>query len=366
MNKLQPDLRVDAEWIALSAFRELLKISTKGNMSKSTYAEAFEFGAVLYPALLGFESSILRQANESNTARLYRQRARLKSEAEGTSIHPLGLLNSDILEFEQLLDLAKKSKEKGRVDQLKSRLKTLSRARDEIAPPAHTETQLIARDVSAFPAGLPSIGNGKGYKAFELPDGNALRVHVFHPDKPEHVSGADVLYERHDPTTDSATLVFVQYKIWEKQTLSLNEPRMQAQLAKLKSVVCDGGLCSIDSANTPYRFPHCAAFLRPTDRLQNPDQKLISSGEHLPICHIEECAKTNRFNTPVLAFEGIRRTSLSGTAFEYMFTYNKVGSRPVSYEELKQLYQRLSIIAEPDNLLVHAQEFEHEFGDEDA
>lgn len=36
MNKLQSHLRVDAEWIALSAFRELLKISTKGNMSKST------------------------------------------------------------------------------------------------------------------------------------------------------------------------------------------------------------------------------------------------------------------------------------------------------------------------------------------
>jgi hypothetical protein len=366
MNKSQPNLRVDAEWIAFSAFRELLKISTKGSMSKSTYAEAFEFGAELYPALLGVESSILRQANESNTAREYRQRARLKSEAASIPIHPLGLLDDDISELVQLLDLAKKSKEKGRVDQLKNRLKTLRRARDEIAPPPHTETQLIARDTSAFPAGLPTIGNGKGYKAFELPDGNALRVHVFHPDKPEHVSGADVLYERHDPSTDSATLVFVQYKIWEKQTLSLNDPRMQAQLAKLKSIVCDGGLCSIDNENTPYRFPHCTAFLRPTDKLQNPDQKLISSGEHLPICRIEECTRTNRFNTPVLDFEGIRRTSLSGTAFEYMFTYNKVGSRPVQYEELEQLYHRLSIIAEPGNLLVHAQEFEFAVSDDEA
>ncbi|MDF0378440.1 hypothetical protein [Methylophilus sp. YYY-1] len=366
MNKLQPDPRIDAEWIALSAFRELLKISTKGSMSKSTYAEAFEFGAALYPALLGDESSILRQANESNTAREYRQRARLKSEAAGNPIHPLGLLDEDISELVQLLELAKKSKEKGRVDQLKNRLKTLRRARDEIAPPAHTETQLIARDTNAFPAGLPTLGNGKGYKAFELPDGNALRVHIFHPDKPEHVSGADVLYERHDPSTDSATLVFVQYKIWEKQSLSLNDPRMQSQLAKLKSVVCDGGLCTIESVKAPYRFPHCAAFLRPTDKLQNPDQKLISSGEHLPICKIEECAKTNRFNTPVLDFDGVRRTSLSGTAFEYMFTYNKVGSRPVPYEELEQLYHRLSINAEPGNLLVHAQEFELAFGDDEA
>lgn len=242
----------------------------------------------------------------------------------------------------------------------------LRRARDEIDPPLHTETQLIPRDTSALPAGLPTLGDGKGYKAFELPDGNALRVHVFHPDKPEHVSGADVLCERHDRSADSATLVFVQYKVWEKQALSLNDPRMLAQLAKLKSVVCDGGLCSIDSENNPYRFPHCAAFLRPTDKLQNPDQKLISSGEHLPICRVEGCARKNRFHTRVLDFEGIRRTSLSGTAFEYMFTYNKVGSRPVPYEELEQLYQRLSIIAEPGNLLVHAQEFEFSVGDDEA
>jgi len=366
MSTLQTDYRVDAEWIALSAFRELLKISTKGSMSKSTYAEAFEFGAALYPALLGAESSILRQANESITAREYRQRARLKSQAAGTTIHPLGLLDQDISELEQLLDIAKTSKERGRVDQLRNRLKTLRRARDEIAPPPHTETSLIARDANAFPAGLPTIGSGKGYKAFQLPDGNALRVHVFHPDKPEHVSGADVLYERHDPSTDSATLVFVQYKIWEKQTLSLNDPRMQAQLAKLKSLVCDRGLCSIGKVEKPYRFPHCAAFLRPTDKLQNPDQKLISSGEHIPICRIEECAKSSRLNTPVLDFDGIRKTSLSGTAFEYLFTYNKVGSRPIPYEELEQLYERLSIIAEPGNLLVHAQEFELAFDDHEA
>lgn len=141
---------------------------------------------------------------------------------------------------------------------------------------------------------------------------------------------------------------------------------MQAQLAKLKFIVCDGGLCSSESEKNLYRFPHCAAFLRPTDKLQNPDQKLISSGEHLPICRIEKCAKTNRFNTPVLDFEGIRKTSLSGSAFEYMFTYEKVGSRSVPYEKLEQLYKRLSIVAEPGNLLVHAQEFEHAFEDDEG
>ena len=96
MNHASLDQRIDAEWVALSAFRELLKLSTKGNMSKSTYAEALDFGAELYPALLGGDSSILRRATESDTTREYRQRARLKSQAAGKSIQPLDLLGPDI------------------------------------------------------------------------------------------------------------------------------------------------------------------------------------------------------------------------------------------------------------------------------
>jgi hypothetical protein len=47
MNTTSQDQRIDAEWVALSAFRELLKLSTKGSMSKSTYSEAMDFGAEL-------------------------------------------------------------------------------------------------------------------------------------------------------------------------------------------------------------------------------------------------------------------------------------------------------------------------------
>lgn len=357
MSESSPEQRIDAEWVAISAFRDLLKLATKGDSSKSTYAEALDFGAELYPALLGAESSLLRRASESDTTREYRQRAHLKSQATGTTIQPLELIAPDIAELEQLLAVAKETKEKGRVDQLKNRLKTLKSARDQLDPQAHTETQLIGRDAGAFPGGLPSIGSGRGYRAFELPDGNALRVHLLHPDKAEHISGADVLYERHEPTKEVATLVFVQYKIWEKQTLSLKDSRLQAQLAKLRSLVCDGRFCSHDEELPPYRFPHCAAFLRPTDKLQRPDQKLISSGEHLPICRINQCEKINRFGTPVIDYQGIRSTSVSGTAFEYIFSYGKVGSKPVAYHELEDLYSKLRIAADPNQLVVHAQEF---------
>jgi hypothetical protein len=39
--------RVDSEWIALNAFRELLKLSTKGDLSKATYDA--KGGLFLYP-----------------------------------------------------------------------------------------------------------------------------------------------------------------------------------------------------------------------------------------------------------------------------------------------------------------------------
>lgn len=350
------DERVNSEWVALNAFRELLKLSTKGSVAKSTYDEALEFGGDLYPALLGHETSLLRRAKESDTARLYRQRARLKGQAEGRSIHPMELIDPEIEELEQLLAHAKATKDKGQVDQLKNRLKTLRSTKDEIAPGPHSENQLIMRDTAAFPLGLPGMETGKGYRSFRLPDGHSLRVHLLHPDKPEHVSGADVLYERHQEGSDVASLVFVQYKIWEKQTLALTDPRLHKQLTKLKAIACDSGLCTHESDGAPYRFPHCAAFLRPTDKLQHANQKLISSGEHLPICRIQECTKINRFGTPVLEYKSIRSTSLSGEAFEYMFTYDKLGSRPVQYGQLGDLYEKLRISADPDHLVIHAQE----------
>jgi hypothetical protein len=53
---MNQEFRVGSEWVALRAFRELLKIATKGDMAKSTDDEALEFGGELYLDLLGRES----------------------------------------------------------------------------------------------------------------------------------------------------------------------------------------------------------------------------------------------------------------------------------------------------------------------
>lgn len=349
--------RIDSEWIALNAFRELLKISTKGDLAKSTYDDALNFGAEMYPALLGKENSILRRVRESDTTKEFRQKARLKSEKHGRVVMPLELLLPEIEDHEDLIKIARSSKDRSRVDQLKGRLKTLIAARDELDPPAHSENQLIFRDAKAIADGLPEMGAGRARRDFELPDGGMLRVRVLHPDRPEQVTGADVIYERHSLANEEASIVIVQYKIWEKRSLRLTDSRMLGQIDKMRDFACASGLCTSEEVQDGYRFPHCAAFLRPTDKLQNTEQKFISSGEHLPLCQINNCTTKTDRGTPVLEYKNIRKTSLSGEAFEYLFTAEKVGSRRLGYDELAALYEKFEIASEDDNLIIHAQEY---------
>lgn len=353
---MSQESRVDSEWVALNAFRELLKIATKGDMSKSTYDDALELGGALYPELLGPEVSLLRRVRESETTKEYRQRARLKSQQTGQQIGPLDLLLPAIEEIEGLLKIAAESKDRGRVDQLKRRLKLFLASKDELQPTPHSENQLIFRDVEVVARSLPNLETGQGYRDFELPDANVLRVRVLHPDKAEQVTGADILYERHNPYEREASVVAVQYKIWENRTLRLSDERMKAQLKRLEAFTCNNSICDSPSEGN-FRFPHCAAFLRPTDRLQRADQKLMSSGEHLPICKIEACATRTERGTPVLEYDRIRSTSLSGEAFEYLFTAGKIGSRMLSYEELTELYEKFDLTANHGHVIIHAQEF---------
>jgi hypothetical protein len=353
---MEQESRIDAEWVAINAFREILKLSTKGDLAKATYDDALDFGGELYPALLGKETSILRRDRESDTTKEYRQRARLKSQKENKKIEALELLVTDIEEIEELLQVARKNKDLGRVDQLRNRLKSLSTSRNELAPTPHTENQLIFRDTTAAVQGLPAIDSGKSYRDFRLPDDNVLRIRVLHPDKPEHITGADIIYERHDPYEQSASLIVVQYKIWENKSLKINEPRLAEQLEKMRNFTCESSLCENYLQNEAFRFPYCTAFLRPTDKLQKPDQKFISSGEHIPICKIQACATNNERGNPVIEYKKIRPTSLSGEAFEYLFTANKIGSRKLEYDELERLYEKFKVSASNDQIVIHAQE----------
>lgn len=350
--------RIDAEWIALNAFRGLTKIASKGDMAKSTYDNALDLGGALYPELLGPETSVLRRDRESDTAKEYRQKAQLKSIKKSESIDPVSLVQADIAEIKDLLSIAEKNKnDRTRVDQLKKKVGQLVAAENEMSPVTHTENQLIFRDAYNIERNLPAIQSGKGSRDFQLPDGNVLRVRVLHPDTPEHVSGADIIYERHSPTEEKASIVAVQYKIWNDKVLRLTDTRMIKQLERLNKFMCENGMCSQDKPDNTYRFPCCAAFLRPTDKLQKADQKYFSTGEHLPICRIGECKTETVRGKPALEYHKMRNVSLSSEMFEYLFNKGKIGSRLLGYDELKKLYADYLIESAEDNVVIYAQEF---------
>lgn len=351
------DPRVDAEWLMINAVRELLKMATKGDIRKSTYNNAMEFGGEIYPDLLGPDVSLLRRERESDTAKEYRQRARLKSLKTGENIDPLSLIVTDIFEIEDLLQIAKMESSRERVDQLKRKLNLLNYAKDDLSPEKHTENQLIFRDAYNSQRNLPELGLGKGCKDYELPDGNVLRIRVLHPDKPEQVTGADILYERHATYDAEASVVAVQYKIWEEKVLRLNDERMQGQLNRLEAFTCKNGLCTSPGNGKKYRFPHCAAFLRPTDKLQKVDQKLISSGEHVPICLIDECTTKSERGVDTLTYNSMRGTSLSNEVFEYLFNAGRIGSRMIPYKELAELYKKYEVAGSENHVVIHAQEY---------
>jgi hypothetical protein len=350
--------RIDSEWVMLNAIRGLVKIATKGDLSKGTYNNALEFGGELYPALLGADASILRREHESDTAKEYRQRARLKTVKEGSEVKALTLLQNEIDELKGLLEVAKRtSNDKEKVDQLKRKLAILVTAEVELNPVKHSENQLIFRDAIGVERLVPALRFGQAYKDFELPDSSILRVRVLHPDKPEHVTGADIIYERHSPVEEKASFVAVQYKLWENRVMYLSDPRMLEQLERLKNFTCDNNVCVQSENESAYRFPCCAGFLRPTDKLQRADQSFVSTGEHIPICRINDCKSETSRGASILAYQDMRDISLSSEMFEQLFNKGKIGSKMLNYFELSALYAVHQITNDENTVIIYAQEF---------
>ena len=346
--------RLDSEWVTLNAVRELVNLATAGDPTKSTYQKALEIGAEICPEILG-ESSLLRESHVSTTVREFMQRAKLESKKSGESISPLMLVEKEIATENELLAVAEKGLA---TDRIRTRVKRLEAARVELTPVHATENQLINRDVKLFDRELPPIGDGHGYSDYKLLDGHVLRVRALHPDKAEEITGADLIYERHQPHVERAEIVMIQYKVWEGKHLYMRDPRMTAQLDRLRHMTCRQHLCERATDQNRFRFPCCCAFLRPTDRLQSADQTLRTSGEHIPVCEIERHKSSGERGAEVLRYEDVKQLSLSHIEFESLFRSGKVGSRMLSYRELAGLYREIGSLAATATVVVHARDIE--------
>lgn len=350
--------RINQEWIALNAIRGMIKIASKGSMSQSTYDNALDLGGAIYPELLGPENSLLRRKRESDTTKEYRQKAELKSIKYGKDITALELVLEDIDEYESLISINEKNKQdKQKTDQIKRRLGQLQKAKSELKIKSHSENQLIFRDAYSIERDFPELSKGHAYRDFELPDGNYLRLRVLHPDIPEYITGADIIYERHNKKTGKINIVVVQYKIWDDKKLYISDRRTKSQINKMRTFTCGNDICMHKEGENTYRFPYCAGFLRPTDKLQNADQEFRTTGEHIPICRINSCKSKGKRGGELLEYEKIKEVSLSAELFEALFNRGKIGSRELSCDELKYLYKNASVIDADDTVVIYAQEF---------
>ena len=217
----------------------------------------------------------------------YRQRAKAESSISNSEITALDLINKEMDTLKNYINYSIKSSDRDETDKLRTKLLALKKAQNELDTHYNTENDLLLRDVYDVERRDPlKTVSGKKFREFEISSNKRLRIRLLHPDKPEHISGADIIYECHNLKNTTIRLAAVQYKLWEKKQL-YDDGRMGLQLNKLYNLLCNKNMCSC-SGNTDYRFPCCSAFLRPTDKIQKGNQKLLSSGLHVPLCKIHE------------------------------------------------------------------------------
>ena len=350
------DTRLQAEWIALNAIRGLVSFAARST-TEATYEEALAVGRELTPALLGENVSIIAQANEPPIVREMRQMAQALGQLQTREISPLSMVNDEIRRYELLLDAATER------DRIRIRLDQLYRAKDFFTQRRFTESQILRRDVfTIFPPQLPHPPRDEGnVREYRLPYHRALRVRLLHPDQAEQATGADLLYEICSPKSERVRLVLVQYKLWDGTRLYFSRDRkLVPQMRRLRSSACRSGLCACDPAAPfppNFRLPHCAAFVRPTDELQEASGRLISSGFHLPVCALNRVVERTRSGEKVLVKRNIEDRAPTHRVFEEMFSRGMLGSRWLSYREVEKFYREYKVFSPDERLVLHAQEF---------
>ena len=346
--------RLDLEWVALTAVREALALVTK---SSPTYLHALGVAQDLSSELFSSEAGMIAAAQEPQDLREYRQKAQAKSELTGSRVEAAELIRADIEEHVNLVNTS------GNTDQLTKRLKRLQTLENQLVTRDYSENALIVRDMfsadrAEFPA--PPTRNGNQVE-YLIANKRAFRIRMLHPDNSEQISGADLIYEYCDQNRKQVRLAFLQYKIWNGKVLYFSQAKnLPAQLEKMRSLTCDAGLCKCTSNETEeltpsFRLPFCASFLRPTDKLQSADSRLLSSGEHLPICLIEQVSDQGT-RGKVIRKSDINSKSVSQKAFDELFSRNLIGSDWIPYSDVTSLYQDIGLFQSTDSIVIHAQE----------
>jgi len=336
--------------------REVLCLGHKDS-DRVSYAEAAAVCQTALPDLFTEDQnfSIFQLSEDIQVAR-YEQRAKAQRVIRNADVTALMLVDEDIAAKEKEIVANPDGKA------LRAERKKLFRIRQRIKNEIYVEHQVLERDVYQVRRDLPVSGQGKGYIEFQLPHGRALRLRLFHPNKPEHSTGVDIVYEHYREEEDLVRIAAMQYKMLDADTLSMSSKREQnrfeKQLDKMKGEFCKNSYCDAPSENNAERwfsYRYCSAFVRPTEKQQKPDARYVSTGYHIPLCMFRNLWDISA--SKKLGIQNFQGKSVKSEVFEELFNINELGSKWLTYIELEKFYQKHKVLEPGDRIVIHAQEF---------
>lgn len=344
--------RLDAEWAFINATREGMNIARR-KPDQTTYNQAIHLGEVIAPGLMDPHRRLIPGDRESQEAKFFREQAVAESGVRGHVVTALEMCEEAIEKLERQTGIAPEA------ESLQNRLDLYIKVRQELKPKRYTENQIIFRDAIKTNHYLPISKDGTEYTEYIVDENRNLRIAVLHPDPPEHKIGADLIYEIHNAEEQTVRVALLQYKMWDRRRLP-HDPRMADQIDRLMGASCRGQLCLSpegDQTQRTFRFPFCAAFLRPTDRLQDPDATLISSGLHVPLCVSQQSWRDTGRGGKALDRSAIAGQSVSHAIFEYLFVCSHLGSRELEWDILEKYYRNWGILEREETIILHMQEY---------
>ena len=359
--------RIDGQWLYTVASRDGLSIALKRRVK---YSEVFAFADKYANEILG-RDSLLFNPDESRSARYYRDKANLLTEnlqrqtsSSEARIRPIEVLDKEIKELDDLLK-SSSAPHRTQREKLQELYETRREfEREEIA--RRRESEVLLHEWKRG-LDLPTFFSHREdtYHDFALPGERVMRIRFTHETKAEDIAGVDLIYECHRPKEKKARLVAVQYKLPKGESPNIvitND--IQKQLDRMCTVFCKNELCvepSFDGEpmnNRPYTLPHCCAFFRPTDRLQQFNSRLATTGYHIRRCDIDrvcEFAKDGKGNK-VITPEISMGHGISYKIFEELFNTERLGSRWLTYEQLQRFHQTYEVIKPFEQAGIYIQE----------
>ena len=343
----------------VTGMRDVLNVALKGTYVP-TYEKAIAYIKDISPNIHNAIVSHLPDKNESDLAQRFREEAEAEFEEEDVSqlqVDDIAVrnINAAIDRCNEIIQ--KNSVASKEVKANKSYKRQLIKAIKSFITRDLNEHEVLMHDFTAVDRpGIELIAREFDRQDYRMYDGKVLRIYMAHPNSIEQTLGVDVIYECYDLTLGLVRFTNLQYKTWKLSHLDFDE-REERQLKRLENNNCRCNHCALPQAYgsiSPYRFPYCAAFVRPTNRVMAKGSKMKTMGDHVPLCKLNEL----RAGGSPISKQLIQANSLTQQSFEEAFNKFHVGSRWMEVGDLEQFYAKRKLKDMADNVRIIVQEID--------